>query len=95
MTEYDNTNRFSLFRNDKRRNDKDAEFTGSGNLDGVEFWINGWVKEKKDGSGKFFSGSLKRKDAPKIERQSAQTQTSRLSMADQLNDEVPFEFEWR
>jgi hypothetical protein len=88
MTQYDNTNRWILSRNDRRRNDKDAEFTGTINVEGVEYWLNAWVQEKKDGSGKFFSGSIKRKEPMTIGPDDPPMQ--RRSMKDQLNDEIPF-----
>lgn len=63
--DYDNTNKGVLFRNDRRETDSHPEFTGSINVGGQEFWLSAWVKTKKDGSGKFFSLSVKPKDAPK------------------------------
>lgn len=66
MTEYDNNNRGAMFRNKDRKSDKHPEYSGSVNVEGVDYWLSGWVKEGK--SGKFFSLSLKPKDAEKVER---------------------------
>lgn len=63
MKAYDNTNRGILSRNDKRTEDRHPEYTGSLNVDGVEYRLSAWVKERKDGSGKFFSLSVKRKES--------------------------------
>lgn len=52
MTEYDNTNRWTLFKNDRKDSDKHPDYNGTLNVDGVEFWISGWIKEGK--RGKFF-----------------------------------------
>ena len=42
---HDNTNRFAVWPNDKRRPDKnDAHWTGTLNVNGQEFWINVWKK---------------------------------------------------
>ena len=57
---YDNSNKGALFANDRREKETHQTHTGSGNLDGVDFWINAWVKEK-DGK-KYFSFSFKKKD---------------------------------
>lgn len=86
MSNYDNTNRGIFSRNEKRTKDTQAEFTGTGNLDGVEFWINGWVKEKKDGSGKFFSLSFKRKEQLHVPLEHSEPK----SLAQELDDDIPF-----
>jgi hypothetical protein len=58
---YDNTNRGTLGRNKRREKDTHPEFTGKCDINGVEFWISGWVKESN--GEKFFSLSFKAKDA--------------------------------
>ncbi|MFN7610581.1 MAG: hypothetical protein ACK5QX_06540 [bacterium] len=72
MSSYDNTNKGILGRNDRRTQDNHPEFSGSINVEGREYWLSGWVKERKDGSGRFFSLSVKPKDgasAPAATRQ--------------------------
>lgn len=62
MTEYDNTGRGVLFKNDRKtEGDKKPEYTGSLNVDGVEFFLDAWLKVGKSGA-KFMSVSVKRKD---------------------------------
>ena len=61
MAEYDNTNRGVLFVNDRKERDTQPDRTGSLNVDGVEYFLDGWLKESKDGK-KFLSVSVKRKD---------------------------------
>lgn len=60
MTTYDNTNRGALFKNDRQTKDTQPGYTGSLNVDGVEYFLDAWVKEGT--KGKFFSLSVKRKD---------------------------------
>jgi hypothetical protein len=69
MAEFDNTNRGSLFKNDKKEEEKHPDMNGSINIEGVEYWISGWKKVSKAGSG-FISLSVR----PKQEqtRQSSQ-----------------------
>lgn len=62
MTQYDNRNRGILSRNDRKAKDTHPDHTGTLNVDGVDYYIDAWVKERKDGSGKFFSLSVKRKE---------------------------------
>ena len=66
--EYDNSNSGTLFRNE----DKDAEhpnwadYQGSAEVDGVQYWLSAWVKEvtKGDNKGKkFFSLSFRKKES--------------------------------
>ena len=66
MAEFDSTNRGSLFKNDKKLEDKHPDMNGTINIDGTEYWISGWKKVSKAGSG-FISLSVR----PKQERQSS------------------------
>lgn len=59
--EYDNTNRGSLFDNDKKEKETHPDFTGSINVDGKEYWLNGWKKTSKTGK-RFFSLSVNPKN---------------------------------
>ena len=61
MAEYDPTNRGALFINDRKEKDTQPDRTGSLNVDGVEYFLDGWIKESRDGK-KFLSVSVKRKD---------------------------------
>lgn len=60
MTQYDNTNRGSLFKNDKKTEEKHPDLSGSINIEGVEYWISGWSKVSKGGQ-KFISLSVRQK----------------------------------
>jgi hypothetical protein len=64
--QFDDTNRGALFRNtDKDPNDdKDRDYNGQLNVDGVEYWVSGWVKTSEK-VGKYLSLSVKPKDAAK------------------------------
>lgn len=61
MTEYDNTNRGVLFVNNRKERDSQPDRTGSLNVGGVEYFIDGWLKKSRDG-GQFLSLSVKQKD---------------------------------
>ena len=60
--EYDNNNRGSLFKNDRKDDAKFPDYKGSLNVDGVEFWLSAWLKISKEGT-KFMSLSVKPKNA--------------------------------
>lgn len=84
MAEYDNTNSGALFRN----KDKDeahpnwADYQGSINVEGAEYWLSAWLKTSKNGA-RYMSLSVR----PKGER-SAKAAPS----ADEkpFNDDIPF-----
>lgn len=64
MSDYDNTNRGSIWKNEKMRPGKqDADFTGSLNVNGVEYWVNAW-KRRPDAkpSAPALSFSIRLKD---------------------------------
>ena len=61
MTQYDNTNRGTLFTNDRKTSDKHPDLKGSINVEGKEFWVSGWFKTGK--SGGFTSLSVTPKEA--------------------------------
>lgn len=99
MTEYDNTNRGALFKNDRRERDSHPEYNGSINIDGVEYWLSAWVKDGR--KGKFFSLSVKAKEAPRRDgsddrvtaqrfKDSAQKAFPGATVTRDLDDEIPF-----
>jgi hypothetical protein len=53
----------SLFKNDKMKHEKSPAYTGTVNIDGVEYYQSAWINETKDGR-KYFSQKFNRKDAP-------------------------------
>jgi hypothetical protein len=92
MAEYDNKNRFTLFRNTKKREGKqDADFNGTfTDENGREFWINAWSTQPKSGGEKFLSGSVRLKDAPR-----EQPRSEPIQQRVKLDDEIPFAPEFR
>lgn len=82
MTQYDNTNRGVLFKNDKREQDSHPHYRGSINVGGEEFWLSAWLKESE--KGKFMSLSVKPKEeAP------AKPQPKRVAV-EIPHDDIPF-----
>jgi hypothetical protein len=81
--QYDNTNKGVLFRNDRKTQDSHPTHSGSINIDGKEFWLSAWVKDGN--KGKFFSLSVKPKDAAP---QQAKAQAA--PQQDHFDDDIPF-----
>lgn len=88
MTEYDNTNRGVLFKNEDKRDERDADYRGNVNVDGREFWLDAWIKEAKKDGKKFMSLRLK----PKMARDhagAAKNPPARSAEPD-FDDQIPF-----
>jgi hypothetical protein len=71
----------SMFKNNRKENDRQADMTGSIMVDGAEYWLNAWRKVDKNGNP-WYSFSVKKKE----QRQSAPA--SRPDRDD--NDMIPF-----
>lgn len=91
--QFDNTNRGVLFKNDRQTKDTQPGYTGSLNVDGVEYFLDAWVKEGQ--KGKFFSVSVKRKDkqdlpSQRSSRSPAPAPRGGGSGFDDMDSEIPF-----
>ena len=84
MAEFDNTNRGSLFKNDKKTEEKHPDMSGSINIDGIEYWISGWKKKSKADVG-FISLSVRPNEQT---RQSSQP--TQKAKADAWDDDLSF-----
>jgi hypothetical protein len=73
----------SLFKNDKMKNEKSPTYTGTVNIDGVDYWQSAWVNETKDGK-KYFSQKFNRKDPP------AEQPKGEAKAYDLDDDAIPF-----
>jgi hypothetical protein len=96
VTQYDNTNRWSVFFNDpeQRRKDTSPDFSGTLNVDGKEFFIDGWRKHTRVGK-EFISGSIKAKTGAPAQRDTATARSSTPVKPGRLEDDIPFTMEWR
>jgi hypothetical protein len=54
-----------LFKNDRKRDDKDPGYQGTLNIDGKDYWLSAWVNiAQRDGS-KYFSLRVRPKTTSK------------------------------
>lgn len=98
MSNHSNFNKGTIAKNERKTEDKHPDIAGSLNVDGKDFWINGWLKTNSRDGSKFYSLSVK----PKQERSQEIRREARQSYAEQsggsaaaLDDEVPFAPEFR
>lgn len=87
----------SLFKNNRKEKDSHPDRTGSAMIDGVEYWVSGWVKQDRNGNpwmSLAFKPKQERHETPKdIKPPMGNAPERKGSMKDQANfydDEVPF-----
>lgn len=94
----------SMFVNDRKEKDTHPDRTGTAMIDGVMYYVSGWIKQGS--KGQFLSLAFKRKDAaygdvdktqptthamPKRDRISSGLPAKQSIMPDDdMNDDVPF-----
>jgi hypothetical protein len=84
MTQFDNTNRGTLFKNDRKESDSHPDYKGSINVNGEELWLSAWIKDGKN--GKFMSLSVK----PKEQQKTPQKPVKQAPKQEFDDSDVPF-----
>jgi hypothetical protein len=82
----------SLFVNDRKDKDTHPDRSGTALIDGVEYWVSGWVKKKQDGTP-WMSLAFKRKESKRAPAPSSRPLKldPRITTGRQdMDDEVPF-----
>jgi hypothetical protein len=95
MTKYDNNLTGIISKNERKTDDKHPDIKGQCEIDGVQYWVDGWQKKRNSDGGKFYSLRFKRKDAaapaparaPAAPSKSPQPASSGF---DDMDDEIPF-----
>lgn len=73
-----------LFKNDRKTKDTHPDFTGNGEIHGIDTWISGWTKKpKEEGKKAFISLTFKSKDEA-----TGEIKTSTVNVP--MDDDVPF-----
>ena len=94
MSDFDNTNRGAVWKNEDKQSEKHPDFKGSINIEGVEYWVSGW-RRKAGANPKSpalsLSVTMKESKAPQINNQMQQQQQPQHSPADESwDDDMPF-----
>ena len=76
----------SLFKNKDKAKDTHPNAKGSAKIDGVDYWVDAWTKQDKNGNP-WQSLSFKRKDAKPA--QPAASPAKRGDMSD-MKDDIPW-----
>jgi hypothetical protein len=91
MSDYDNTNRGALFKNNDKTEETHPDYRGNINVDGTEFWLSAWLKTSKAGM-KYMSLSIKPKNADTAQSKKSASGGARPH---DFDDQVPFGPEFR
>lgn len=93
MSNYDNTNRGALFKNNERASDNHPDYRGRINVDGVEYWLSAWLRTSKAGD-KYMSLSVQPKDtaqaAPQLPSKQAESRVATYGDLGGADDPIPF-----
>lgn len=74
----------SVFKNQKKQNDKHPDFTGQALIDGKAYWVSAWGKTDKNDNA-WFSFSFQDK-----EDKSKPVADKSRNLNDQFEDSIPF-----
>ena len=86
----------SIFVNDRKEKDTHPDRSGTARINGVDYWLSGWIKTDKNGKT-YMSLAFKPKDAnqlaslrDELNAKSPQALGRKPSPADDLDDSIPF-----
>jgi len=86
---YDNNMTGIISKNERKEKDTHPDIRGECEINGEKFWISGWVKNRKDNSGKFYSLKFELKD--KAHKPSSQSKPAKqASSFDDIDEAIPF-----
>lgn len=89
---YDNTNRIALWTNENKQKDTHPDYTGSLNVDGVEYFVDVWDrKQDAKETAPLFSGTVKKKDVqPGTNEKPAEKKQPEQRTQDLDDSDIPF-----
>ena len=84
--EYDNSG--ILFKNDRKEQDTHPDYRGSAKINGVDYWMDSWIKE--GAKGKFMTFRFRRKDERQKPATAAAPAAAPAKPAYEEPDDIPF-----
>lgn len=93
---YDNNMKGVISRNERKTEDTHPDIKGQCEIDGVQYWVDGWAKTRNSDGGKFYSLRFKPKQAaatapaPAPQRQQAPQRQAGGSGFDDMDSDLPF-----
>jgi hypothetical protein len=91
MMDYDNNMSGALFKNKEVKSERSPLYSGSCEIEGVEYWISSWIKTSKKGT-RFMSLAFTAKEEKSRETiQEYRSKTgSDIGIGTDPDDEMPF-----
>lgn len=98
MSNWDNSNKGGIWKNDKRESDTHPHFKGNAEVGGVEYWVSGWLRNP-DGNPqapamKFSFTAKENQHHVQPPQQSTQLQQAKAAVEGGFNkafdDDIPF-----
>ncbi|MGE5165320.1 MAG: hypothetical protein ACM3IH_15015 [Sphingobacteriales bacterium] len=96
MTQYDDSNRGQIWKNDRKEKDTHPDFKGSQNIvcpdcgKAHDYWVSAWKrKEGANPKAPALSWKSEQKDGQRAAAGTERT-AARPSLKDEMNDEIPF-----
>lgn len=90
--EYDKNLTGLISKNDRKTDEKHPDIKGQCEIDGVQYWVDGWQKTRNSDGGKFYSLRFKRKDAAQAQapKPAPKPAAAPSSGFDDMDDSIPF-----
>jgi len=79
----------SIFVNDNKTQDTHPDRSGSAKIDGVDYWVNGWLRKTTKAGEPYLALSFKAKTEPKA------TGGGPVKYGTSDSDPISFSAEWR
>lgn len=89
MTEYDNRNTGLIAKNERKEKDTHPDITGTLNVDGTDYFIDGWQKKRNSDGKPFYSLRVKPK-AERVQQIKERAASSKSSPIYDDDSEIPF-----
>lgn len=89
MTQYDNTNRGFLRKNDRKEKETQPDYRGEVDVNGQSFWLSAWLNEHEKMGGKYFQLSVQPKE-PQQSKHNQQKSNGYQPQQNDFDDEIPF-----
>lgn len=78
----------SLFKNDRKEKETHPDRTGTALIDGVAYYVSGWIKQ--GAKGQFLSLAFKRKEEKSISERAVASIKRPTSTNADMDDDIPF-----